>query len=556
MKKIIFLVLISLNIFAITPSEILKKVDYNMTPMTIKYDAKMIIHQGNSILKKEMKVTAKGADLGYIEFVSPVRDKGTKYLRTDSLLYIYFPSANKTQKLSGHMLRQNMMGSDLSYEDQTSRNKLNDLYNSKIIKETNDTYVLELILKPNEENTYYKRVLTIDKNKFVLLNSLMYANSGKLLKEMTVIKYEKLGDRYYITNFKMEDKIKKNSYTELVSSNIEIDVNLSGDISGSGSVTLSQLGNGTLNIPNMTLESVGTAGTYAKVTTNTKGQVVAGTTLSAGDIPSLDASKITSGIIDIDRLPASAGSIPEYATLSKFPLVGDSGKVYIALDTNKMYRWSGSTYVSIAGGVDSVAGKTGVVSLAKGDVGLANVDNTSDINKPISTATQTALNTKVDITTNQTIAGIKTFSSAIAGSITGNSGTATKLATARTINGVAFDGSANITVSDDTKLTKTNPAITGSVTEQVYNLTGTVINPANGTIQYKTVSSNTTFTETLISGQSVLLRLINANKYTITFPTITWVGAVNPVPVLTANCAIALWKEQSTLYGAYIGTLV
>ena len=56
--------------------------------------------------------------------------------------------------------------------------------------------------------------------------------------------------------------------------NTKIDVNLSGDISGSGSVTLSQLGNGTLNIHNMTLES-------------------------------LDASKITSGIIDIDRLPAS-----------------------------------------------------------------------------------------------------------------------------------------------------------------------------------------------------------------------------------------------------------
>jgi hypothetical protein len=64
-----------------------------------------------------------------------------------------------------------------------------------------------------------------------------------------------------------------------------------------------------------------------------------------------------------------------------------------------------------SGAVDSVAGKTGVVSLVKGDVGLANVDNTSDANKPISTATQTALNTKVDTTTNQTIAGIKTFSS-------------------------------------------------------------------------------------------------------------------------------------------------
>jgi len=104
------------------------------------------------------------------------------------------------------------------------------------------------------------------------------------------------------------------------------------------------------------------------------------------------------------------------------------------------------------------------------------------------------------------------------------------------------------------KLDTTNPVITGSITEQVYNLTGTEINPVNGTIQYKTVSANTTFTETLTAGQSVLLRLINASSYTITFPAITWVGAA--APVLTANCAIVLWKEQSTLYGAYVGTLV
>ena len=154
----------------------------------------------------------------------------------------------------------------------------------------------------------------------------------------------------------------------------------------------------------------------------------------------------------------------------------------------------------------------------------------------------------------ETIAGVKTFSSNIVGNVTGNAGSATKLATAITINGVSFDGSANITVVDNTKLTKTNPSITGSVTEKVYALTGTEINPANGTIQYKTVSANTTFTETLTSGQSVLLRLIGASNYTITFPTITWVGAA--APVLTANCAIVLWKEQSTLYGSFVGTLV
>lgn len=119
----------------------------------------------------------------------------------------------------------------------------------------------------------------------------------------------------------------------------------------------------------------------------------------------------------------------------------------------------------------------------------------------------------------------------------------------KTVNSSSILGSGNLAL-----LTSINPVITGSITEQVYNLTGTAINPANGTIQYKTVSANTTFTETLTSGQSVLLRLIGASNYTITFPTITWAGAA--APVLTANCAIVLWKEQSTLYGSFVGTLV
>ena len=66
--------------------------------------------------------------------------------------------------------------------------------------------------------------------------------------------------------------------------------------------------------------------------------------------------------------------------------------------------------------VDSVAGKTGAVTLAKADVGLGSVDNTSDANKPVSTAQQTALDGKADdtavvkLTGAQTVAGIKTFS--------------------------------------------------------------------------------------------------------------------------------------------------
>lgn len=57
-------------------------------------------------------------------------------------------------------------------------------------------------------------------------------------------------------------------------------------------------------------------------------------------------------------------------------------------------QYTTAAEAAAAAPVQSVAGKTGAVALAKADVGLGNVDNTSDAAKPVSTATQTALNAK------------------------------------------------------------------------------------------------------------------------------------------------------------------
>ena len=64
--------------------------------------------------------------------------------------------------------------------------------------------------------------------------------------------------------------------------------------------------------------------------------------------------------------------------------------------TGKLPAIDGSQLTGIISSVTSVNGYTGTVILTKSDIGLANVDNTSDLNKPISTATQTALNGKQD----------------------------------------------------------------------------------------------------------------------------------------------------------------
>ena len=110
-------------------------------------------------------------------------------------------------------------------------------------------------------------------------------------------------------------------------------------------------------------------------------------------VASLDGT----GKVPSTQLPSYVDDVVEYANLAAFPVTGETSKIYIALDTNKCYRWSGSAYIEISPSeVNSVAGKTGIVTLVKADVGLSNVDNTSDADKPVSSATQTALNGKAN----------------------------------------------------------------------------------------------------------------------------------------------------------------
>ena len=97
---------------------------------------------------------------------------------------------------------------------------------------------------------------------------------------------------------------------------------------------------------------------------------------AASGVAPLDAaSKIAS-----TYLPSYVDDVLEYANYAALPATGETGKIYVALDTNKTYRWSGSAYIYItSGAVDSVAGKTGVVTLTAADVGLGNVTNNAAV---------------------------------------------------------------------------------------------------------------------------------------------------------------------------------
>ena len=107
------------------------------------------------------------------------------------------------------------------------------------------------------------------------------------------------------------------------------------------------------------------------------------------------------GKVPSSQLPSYVDDVLEYASLSAFPATGESGKIYVALDTNKTYRWSGTAYVEISeslalGETSSTAypGDKGKAAyehsqlnsgnphnVTKSDVGLSNVPNVSTNNQ-------------------------------------------------------------------------------------------------------------------------------------------------------------------------------
>ena len=147
----------------------------------------MIIHGRRGSRTVEAKSWQKGVDDSFTEYLAPAREKGTKMLKLGDQLWTYTPSTDRTILISGHMLRQSVMGSDLSYEDMMEDPLLQNLYNAEIVGEdtvlNRPVWVLELKSK-KEDIAYDSRKLWVDKERFIPLKEELYAKSGKLLKDV------------------------------------------------------------------------------------------------------------------------------------------------------------------------------------------------------------------------------------------------------------------------------------------------------------------------------------------------------------------------------------
>jgi outer membrane lipoprotein-sorting protein len=231
MKTLIALACAASIGFAQSPSgdTILRHVDENMGSDTKVSTGQMRVQERREVRTIRMKSWLKGMTKSFTEFLDPPREKGTKMLKLDDQLWTYSPSTDRTILISGHMLRQSVMGSDFSYQDLLEDPKLLPAYEAAVVGEElmleRPCWVLSLTSRGGDV-AYYSRKIWVDKERFLVMKEDRFARSGKLLKTTLVNKVSLVNGKWVSSEIVVKDALKNGGGTEFILEDVQFNVDI------------------------------------------------------------------------------------------------------------------------------------------------------------------------------------------------------------------------------------------------------------------------------------------------------------------------------------------
>ena len=230
MKYLLLILLLCANFVYsqnLSAEDILKMVDENLSSENKKFVSKMIVHGRRATRTIESQSWIKGTESSFTEYLSPPREQGAKMLKLGDQLWMYSPQTDRTIRIAGHMLRQSLMGSDLSYEDMMEDPKLTNMYTAQLEAdeaiEGRTCWVLSLQAKKTDV-TYQSRKIWVDKERKIILKENRYAKSGKLLKTSEIKEVFKTNNRWYPKHMVIKDPLLGGKGTEFIFIEITFDV--------------------------------------------------------------------------------------------------------------------------------------------------------------------------------------------------------------------------------------------------------------------------------------------------------------------------------------------
>ena len=207
--------------------EIIRRIDQNMSSENRVFTSRMIINGRRNVRTVEAKTWTAGEKRSFTEYLFPARELGTKMLKLDDQLWIYSPSSDRIIQIAGHMLRQSVMGSDMSYEDMMEDGKLLNHYNAGVIGTERlgerDCWVVKLTAF-DPEVAYQEKKLWVDQQRNIPLKEEMYAKSGTLLKRTELSDIVNLNGRWFPKKIVFKDMLREGDGTEFHIIDIQFNV--------------------------------------------------------------------------------------------------------------------------------------------------------------------------------------------------------------------------------------------------------------------------------------------------------------------------------------------
>ena len=209
------------------PYEIMDMVEEQQSAETGKSEISMIVYPDlhDKENHRDMRILSysRGDDESYMEFITPRSIKGLRILALDGNQWVFFPSTGRVRKIAAKSKDQSVsgVGGDFSYEDLGGGN-MREKYDLTILESNAENWIIEGLSK-DEDSAYSRIVLTINKDRLMMMKIEYYSEEKGHYKDLIIQKVDYLGGREVPVQMVMVNR-EKESMTVIVTHSAEYDI--------------------------------------------------------------------------------------------------------------------------------------------------------------------------------------------------------------------------------------------------------------------------------------------------------------------------------------------
>lgn len=221
----------------LTAKQIMVKVDNRKEPQDVTADMTMVLVNKKGYKRtRKVRTVRQGKEKQIMWFLKPADVRGTAFLRIEKEgdfddMRLYLPAFKKLRRISSSAKGDNFMGSDITYEDMTSR-ELNE-YTYKLLGdstfESKKCYIVKSAPVNKSYSEYGHIVSWVWKDEWIIVYEKMYDKQDKLLKIKTLSNFETIKS-YKVFHMLKVENVKKAHSTILKMENIELDTGIEPEI--------------------------------------------------------------------------------------------------------------------------------------------------------------------------------------------------------------------------------------------------------------------------------------------------------------------------------------